>query len=122
MPFTQDDLEKIKAWIGDHCGAIRCFMCGAGQWDIQADNAVLPVFYDTSSGRIHYMGGVPLVALVCRKCGHTVFFSTQSMGFIPQPPPEAAEAAEAAAEEGDREAAGAETVQGDEAPTSPQRD
>jgi hypothetical protein len=98
MPFTQEDNQKIQSWMTSHVGQImRCFMCGAGQWALHTD-AVLLVNFDTTTGRVHYMDGVPLVPFVCTSCGHAVFFSTMMMGLIPEPPPEVAEAMRVAEE------------------------
>jgi hypothetical protein len=97
MTFTQEEQQQIQSWITERVGPVmRCFMCGSGMWGTP-DDAVIPVFFETSTGRIHYMDGIPVLPFLCQNCGHTVFFSTGVMGLVPQPAPEAADAAEEAA-------------------------
>lgn len=86
MNLTEDDQKRIRAWIGDKCGRMRCLCCGFNQWTV-VQFATLPIGFDVHTTRFHYHDGVPQVSIACNNCGHFVFFSSAKMGFQPDKPP-----------------------------------
>jgi hypothetical protein len=99
MPFTNEERQKIEASMQARIGpTMRCFTCGVTAWAVP-DDAGLLVFYETHTGRINYMNGIPVLPFICQNCGHTIFFSTNVLELEVEAPPEAAEVAVAAAEE-----------------------
>lgn len=85
MELNQDDKKMIQQWVETHAPQLRCFCCGGQQWEMGLQ-AGMTVMYDTHTGRIHYMDGYPMVALVCKNCAHIVWFSAPLIGLSPQPP------------------------------------
>ena len=85
VQLTEEDLEKVKKWLEERAGqGFRCFVCGLGHWSILPNVAITSMF-DTYTGRIFYMDGIPQVAVLCNDCGHIVWFSARVMGLLPEP-------------------------------------
>ena len=90
--LTGDDKERIQQWLREHlAGGLRCFLCGFAEFGI-LDFAAMPPAYDTHTGRIYYMMGIPLVGLMCAHCGNVVWFSAGKIGFQVETTPSAATA------------------------------
>lgn len=85
MKLTQSDSEKVRSWIAQRCGHMRCFCCGSGRWTL-AELTSIQVGFDVHTTRFHYHEGLPVVSVVCENCGHVVHFSTNVMGFQPDAP------------------------------------
>lgn len=83
MDFTEAEKAKIQAWVGERAPGLRCFCCGSQKWTL-LPGAALPVRYNTTSGRIHYMDGFPLVGLMCDHCAHVEWFGPGPMGVKPE--------------------------------------
>jgi hypothetical protein len=83
MKLTTDDQEKVKAWITDKCGNMRCFCCGMPNWNI-VDIASLSIAMNPKSGRVFYSQGIPVANVVCANCGHVVTFSANMLGLKPE--------------------------------------
>lgn len=83
MELTQQEMERAKEWIDSHAPKLRCFCCGNGRWQV-ANKAAMTVMCDTHTGRVHYMEGYPMIALICANCAHIVWFSAPMMGLKPE--------------------------------------
>jgi hypothetical protein len=87
MTLSQEDQERITAWIAEKCGQMRCTACGFGKWTWTIlDLATLPIGYDLHTTRFLYHQGVPQVSFVCGNCGHMLFFNTSVLGIKPDEP------------------------------------
>ena len=83
MELTSEDQEKIKKWLEQKSSSgLRCFVCGHQRWSI-GNLAAMTVSVDTQTGRMHYMQGYPLVALLCDNCAHTIWFNANLIGLKP---------------------------------------
>src|SRR4051812_36210594 len=87
MELTKADQERVVKWLTEKCGQFRCFCCGTYGWSVEPI-ATMPVVVDVHTTRVHYHAGVPQITVVCRNCGHLVYFSAGTIGFKPDVAPE----------------------------------
>ena len=87
MNLLEKDQQNIKQWIQEKCGAMKCFCCGSGKWQILPFSAIT-LGFDVHSTRFYYHQGIPQIGVRCNYCGHIVWFSTAILGFQPDKPKE----------------------------------
>lgn len=86
MILTKEHQEAFRKWLEARASSgLRCFVCGNQNWTI-GDVAAMTSSIDVDSGRIHYMRGFPLIALICGSCAHTVWFNANMIGIKPKEP------------------------------------
>lgn len=68
------DKQKVEKWIYTNwTGSKNCPVCKSKAWQLMDDLWALVEFKD---GRVVLPGQVlPLVAMLCNVCGHTIFFN-----------------------------------------------
>ena len=88
MKLTAEDQERVKKWLKDRCGQMRCFCCGNAQWTLWDVPSIL-IAFDTHTTRFHYHEGIPQITLACKNCGYLVSFATAVVGLKPDEPPAA---------------------------------
>jgi len=81
MPLSSSQVEEVGRWIRSHALLFECICCGKKEWNIQKELA-FPLTVESQEGRINYLGGFPMVAVTCKKCGYTAFFSAIQMGIM----------------------------------------
>ena len=81
MPLDSSQLESIKEWIESRSPMLTCTGCGDSEWAIQNELA-FSLLIEPSNGKIDYKKGYPMVAVTCKNCGYTVFFSAIPMGIM----------------------------------------
>lgn len=90
--LSKSEKDKALAWLNERTEAApTCSVCGTQNWTV-ADHAVAPALF----GKGLILGGVayPHIMLVCRHCGHTLFFNAIVMGVLDKNEEKAAKAEE----------------------------
>lgn len=86
--LTQEDKEKIKAWLGKFSPGIDsvCPVCKSTTWYI-CEHIVQPITLNGAQGL--QLGGLsyPQVMLNSIPCGYTLFLNAVIMGLAPAAPP-----------------------------------
>ncbi len=78
--LSESEKKKAQDWLRERMpAALTCSVCNTQNW-ILADHVVAPPIF----GRGLVLGGTayPHVMLICRQCGHTVFFNAVMMGLV----------------------------------------
>ena len=83
--LTQEQKERIAAWLKARGVPRPCSMCGANSWTL-ANHLVTPPIY--RSGGSFMFGGpaYPQAMLMCTICAHTVYFNAVVMGILQSEP------------------------------------
>ncbi len=78
--LTAEEQGRAAAWIAKH-HKDHCPSCGEGPW-IVPEHLVQPVTLGADQSLVLGGPGYPQVMLLCRTCGHTLFFNAVVMGLI----------------------------------------
>jgi len=75
------DKSKVQAWLQEKWTGLKtCPVSGDNNWII-ADDLLQPMIH--ASGGLRVGGrGYPLVMLICRTCGYTMFLNAVLMGLL----------------------------------------
>ena len=73
MEFDQD---KAMEWINSHWGSRSCPICSSKEWLLMTKIWKLTEFEETGKGTL------PVVAMMCNTCGHTIFFNAIAMRLV----------------------------------------
>lgn len=77
--FTPQVKAEIWAAIRRHMPFMACPICGVqNQWEMPDGFVALPVVSNFWTGE--RASGLPSAALVCKICGHTLFFNLGALG------------------------------------------
>jgi hypothetical protein len=84
--LNQSETEKIRQWFKGHWTRdYHCPVCWTNEW-LTAEHIVAPVAY--SQGGMMIGGSVyPQIMVICKGCGHTLYFNAVMMGILPPPQP-----------------------------------
>ena len=86
MQLKEEDKKKIGDWVKDKCGAMKCFCCGHGKWELIGFSTI-QILYNIHTTRFNYHNGLPQISVVCINCGNIVSFLPGVIGFKPDEPP-----------------------------------
>lgn len=82
MRFTQAQRLLLGRLLKEKVGEFpACPVCRGVAWTIPSSFVVAPVLAP-AEGEAE---GVPLVAIACSKCGHTLFFNARVLGMLDAP-------------------------------------
>src|SRR5258708_25193629 len=81
-PFTADETNQIHRWIDEHwTGSKVCPISGHTTWDIPSQLVYLSPHLPPEMLFSQQVSVYPVVMVICKGCGYTVFFAAQSLGF-----------------------------------------
>ena len=93
-PDTADDKtmlspaqrKGIVEWLDKHGAVKPCTACGQTAWHL-IPHLVAPPTFRKESG--FFLGGMsyPQAMLLCKNCGHTLYFNAVVMGIVPMGEP-----------------------------------
>jgi len=80
MPLSQANLQKLQSHMQTIGLRPACQVCGTNNWttgEIVAPPVILP-------GGSMAIGGptVPMVLLICQRCGYVMHFAAQTVGLV----------------------------------------
>lgn len=82
MALDSTHQQRIRDWIAQwHGGAPTCALCGQTDWS-QWDMTIVGVLFEPP----RQAGAEPLIALMCRQCGQTLFLDARTAQLPPVVP------------------------------------
>lgn len=79
MRFTQPQRLQLGRLLKEKVGEFpACPVCRGMAWTIPSSFVLAPALAPAENEPV----GVPLVAIACSKCGHTLFFNARILGML----------------------------------------
>jgi RNase P subunit RPR2 len=83
MDFTQEDSQRIIAWLNSHSVSAECPSCKTNnRWEI-GDKIIYDKATPFINTRVSNKTILPLVYLVCGHCGFIRYYSAEKIGLLP---------------------------------------
>ena len=82
MPLDPSFIKRISTWLKDHCAGFHCKACGSQNWTVGHPSGLIALDQDFQD-RVP-LEIVPLVPVICSRCGSVTFFSLAAMGAVPE--------------------------------------
>jgi predicted nucleic-acid-binding Zn-ribbon protein len=85
-PLTDDQRKLIQKWFDTKCPDFKCPICGNETFH-GSDRVFTPIPISADGrGSLAFGVSLPSIAVVCSRCGHTLFFNALMIGVAHQPP------------------------------------
>ncbi|MFQ5794803.1 MAG: hypothetical protein ACE5JP_07125 [Candidatus Bipolaricaulia bacterium] len=80
MELNKEQIQQLAKHLNEKWPSPRnCYVCNDTQWEISNKVFEIREFF---GGALTAGPVIPIIVLVCKNCGHTVFFSAMRLGVV----------------------------------------